>query len=294
MANRLNKQSPQLRLKDSIKKEMSRNNRNTLPLHCYAEAPKSLKDIISYSSNSKDNFSLEDIVSVQNNKNYKISYNDFEDYNKYIESLSDEQKIIYGFNDYYDLTKEETYEKRFCSDLDKLPNDVEICMNHLYKSISWFNNEIEEIEKLNNFKNSEINKDKKYLNKLLKPIQQYANAINKYSVFWNKSITDLIILYNKYSNAHSLESLIHNLVVISSLIKKQDIQNHIDKIITDLYKQHIEVLDSKILKALFLCSLIVKSLIIQELGETREFVMEKIIPNNKLKQMFFGPSDDNN
>ena len=58
MANRLNQQSPQLRLKDSIKREMSRINRDTLPLNCYAEVTKSLKDTVHLSQSTVYAFSL--------------------------------------------------------------------------------------------------------------------------------------------------------------------------------------------------------------------------------------------
>lgn len=295
MANRLNQQSPQLRLKDSIKKEMSRINRDTQPLHCYSEVTKLLKDRIRsfhYSDGSISNFSVDDVIKYQNNKYYKTSDIDFDAYEKYMNSLTEEQNTICYFNKYYDIDNESFYEKKLCSGLYKLPKDVEICIEHLYLSLSWYN---DEMEKLNNPQMPEINENKKIkkIKKIIEYLQEYKDINNKYSAFLNKIVVDLIHLYNKYSESHSIESIIHNLVVLSSLMKKQDRESYIDGIITEIYKKHIKVLDFKILSTLFLCSLTVKTLIFEEIGETRWFVMEKIIPNDKLKQMFFVSCDDN-
>jgi hypothetical protein len=308
MANRLNQQSPQLRLKDSIKREMSRINRDTLPLNCYAEVTKSLKDTVHLSQSSvyafslllkdleyysccwEDDFSVADIIQYQDNQYYKSSENECKTYDEYINSLTEEQNIIYYFNDYYDLSNEIYYKKRFGSNLDKLPNEVECCVRHLYLSLSLYNGEI---EKINNQKKSEINEGEKRLKKLLKSIQQYRKIINKYSAFWNKMVEDLIFLYNKYSETHPIEGIIHSSVVLYSLIKENDIRTNISKIIFDLYKKHINVLNFEALNALFLCSLSVKFIIAKEIGTTREFVIDKIIPNDKLKQIFFTPYNEN-
>ena len=88
-----------------------------------------------------------------------------------------------------------------------------------------------------------------------------------------------------------MESIIHSLVILSSLIKKQDIKAFIDEKIKILYQQNIDNLDLNILKTLYECSITVKMLIKAEIGDTKEFVIDKIRSNNTLKKIFFVESE---
>ena len=298
MANRLNQQSLRLRLKDSIKREMSRTSKETLPLHCYAEVTKSLKDIIRYSRPSKSSFSYEDITKLQNNKYFEVSHNNLENnkfetydeyYEEYVNSLTEGQCIIDNFNDYYDINNEEFYEKKLCPNIDKTSKEVSSCINNLTLSLSWFN---EEIEKLNSKEIAKNNRENKNCFKQLAYLEKCKNIEHKYSAFWNKSITDLIHLYNEYSKNNFLEGIIHNLVVLSSLTKKENLRNLINEIIDQLYKKSSYMLNLNALNTLFVCSLIAKSLLIHNVGNVREFVMEKIINNNNLNMMFLSRCDN--
>ncbi len=266
-----------------------------MPLHCYAEVKESLKDIIHYSHHYKSSFSYEDITKLQNNKYFEVSKNNFEGQNildicETQNYLTEEQNIIDNFNDYYDLDNETFYEKRMCTSIDNISQEVNTCISNLCLSLSWFN---EEMEKLYSKEATKTDCEKKRLGKILKQLEQYRNVENKYLAFWNKSAVDLIHLYNKYYNQNLKESVIHSLIVLSLLIKKQDLKTLMNELINQFYKENLDTLNFNVLKTLFACSLTVKSLIIHNVGNVREFVIEKIINNNNLNIMFFSHNDSN-
>ena len=287
MSKRLNQQAPYLKLKDSIKKENARIYKNTLPLNCYGETADKIIKTCNYHIDNNSLFSLEDVKKYSENKRYQIVQSCIDNVDEII--LSPEQEIVKYFEQYYNLENEIHYKLLQCSELDKTQKDVSNLIQNIGKSLLWCEEELSHLYKKD--VSNGINNDKKKINKILNEIQKHNRILCEYSPFWNKSILDLVNLYSIYSNNNPMESIIHSLVILSSLIKKQDIKAFIDEKIKILYQQNIDNLDLNILKTLYECSITVKMLIKAEIGDTKEFVIDKIRSNNTLKKIFFVESE---